>query len=361
MSYKNSALFLLIFVIKIFFISNAYSKAKDIPGLIKETLEEKPIAIATAVIENGEIKECYVNGVYNTKKNKSINSEKSLFHLSALSEQVTAIATLKLISEGKLSFNEKLTDIIPNLDNKLSSITIENLLLSESGIPDISLEKLSDSLGIIDDNTMLSFLKEGTNIKISQPGRIIINNDFNAFLLSRIIEKKSGVTFENYVEGMFKGLGLKYSCVRTDGGKVKNRIENYTKTPNGFEVDEYQNKLLFSGSRNIYMSINEYASLIAAFDKNEIFPQQFVDDCFRMRFKPGKAKFSGYGWHLVFNSKQQVAYKSGADMGSTNVILRSVRERITVVILSNQSGLFKTRMLAYEIMKLYSKIDFIPE
>jgi CubicO group peptidase (beta-lactamase class C family) len=75
----------------------------------------------------------------NTQKHVT---EYSIFHTASVSKIFTALAIMCLVEDQKLSLDDKLVTIIPELkyrDKRVEAVTIKTLLNHTSGFPDINL------------------------------------------------------------------------------------------------------------------------------------------------------------------------------------------------------------------------------
>ena len=66
------------------------------------------------------------------------------FRLASCSKQFTAMSIMLLVHDGKLRYEDKLTDLFPEFPDYGRNITVRNLLNDVSGLPDY--EDLMDSL-----------------------------------------------------------------------------------------------------------------------------------------------------------------------------------------------------------------------
>ncbi len=121
------------------------------------------------------------------------------------SKSITSLACGILISQNKLSLNDKLCDILPEIYNPVTkyiqrNITVENLLTMSTGIGFNETEVYSD---VFYDKAFalspLSFI----------PGTAFSYNSLNSYMLGRIIEKISGLKLSDFVDkNIFNPLGI---------------------------------------------------------------------------------------------------------------------------------------------------------
>jgi CubicO group peptidase (beta-lactamase class C family) len=69
------------------------------------------------------------------EETKQLLDENSVFELASVSKQFTAMGIVILKEKGKLSYDDKITKYIPELD-EYKNVSIRNLLHQTSGIPD---------------------------------------------------------------------------------------------------------------------------------------------------------------------------------------------------------------------------------
>ena len=116
----------------------------------------------------------------------------------------TATAILKLLQEGKLSLEDKVFGPesyfqaeIPRVSKNVGEITIRYLLDRTSYL---YLRELGTDKMI---NLKIAATK---NKKIIEPGKSTTENEFNYYVLGRVIEKVSGQTYQEYITDMTKEL-----------------------------------------------------------------------------------------------------------------------------------------------------------
>jgi len=149
---------------------------------------------------------------------KNINAdENTIFRLGSISKTFVALAILKLQEEGRLNLKDKIKDIIPEIkfnnpwEDKYP-VRIENLLEHTSGWQYWSMAELGS------DDPKPKALKEAldfypkTRTSLFVPGTRIMESNVGIAVAAYIVEKVSGLTFENYMGiNFFKPMGLESS------------------------------------------------------------------------------------------------------------------------------------------------------
>ena len=146
---------------------------------------------------------------------KNINAnENTIFRLGSISKTFVALAILKLQEEGRLNLKDKIKDIIPEIkfnntwEDKYP-IRIENLLEHTSGWKYWSMAELGS------DDPKPKTLKDAldfypkTRTSLFVPGTRIMESNVGIAVAAYIVEKVSGLTFENYMDiNFFKPMGF---------------------------------------------------------------------------------------------------------------------------------------------------------
>lgn len=176
------------------------SLVNQIDSIIIGKMNEYNIpGLAIGIVKEGNI--YYTNGfgVKNIDK-VDLVTDNSIFHTASVSKLLTAQAIVQLEKNSQLSLDDKLVKLIPELqfkDEEVRNITINSLLNHTSGIPDISNYHWSNN------NQANNSLKDyilGLNIKLdSDPLTEYQYSNLGYDILGYVVEKISGVTFEDYV------------------------------------------------------------------------------------------------------------------------------------------------------------------
>lgn len=130
----------------------------------------------------------------------------------------TAIGICKLVEEGRLSFDSKLSSILPHKFPLFdSSITVHHLLTHTSGVPDYFDEETMDDFADLWKERPMYLLKnlkdflpmfQNDSMKF-KPGERFHYNNAGYILLGLIIEEVTGRTFREYItEELFVKTGM---------------------------------------------------------------------------------------------------------------------------------------------------------
>src|SRR5437016_11759322 len=90
---------------------------------------------AVLVLENGRVILERAYGVSDLRSFQKIDAHTN-FRLASCTKQFTAMAIMLLVHDGKLRYDETLTELFPDFPPYGNSITVQNLLNHTSGLPD---------------------------------------------------------------------------------------------------------------------------------------------------------------------------------------------------------------------------------
>ncbi len=163
----------------------------------------------------------------------------TVFEAGSVSKQLTAAAVVLLSLEGRLSIDDNIRKWVPELPDYGDPITIRHLLAHQSGLRDYgNLFELSgwprgtraysmaDALTLLSQQRALNF----------RPGREYSYSNSNYVVAAIIIERVSGLSFQQYSErAIFAPLGMRHTRWRTDyTAVIAHRAIAFTPTDSGF-------------------------------------------------------------------------------------------------------------------------------
>jgi CubicO group peptidase (beta-lactamase class C family) len=161
---------------------------------------------------------------YNTKQQLDSNS---IFDCGSIAKEFTAAGILLLKDKGKLGYSDTLGKFFPQLP--YSGVTVRQLLTHTSGMPDgfDIIEHFFDHHKIASNNDLINLLATKKPALLFKPGEDLKYSGTGFNLLASIIEKVSGLTYNDYMsQYIFKPLGMAHTMVANFPRQSKN-IPNY--------------------------------------------------------------------------------------------------------------------------------------
>ncbi len=129
-----------------------------------------------------------------------LNNEDTRFHTGSVGKMITATAIAQLVEQGKLNFSDTLGTILKDYPNKeaASKITIHQLLTHTSGIADpFELGRRKPGVDYSTAEANLPLFAD-TPLRM-KPGDYHTYSNGNYAALALIVEKISGMSFEDYL------------------------------------------------------------------------------------------------------------------------------------------------------------------
>ena len=182
-------------------------------------------------------------------------TNETVFDIGSIAKQFTAAAILLLENQGKLSIKDPAYKYIDNLPRyKKGNPTIEQLLNQTSGIKEV------DPYLEICDIHWMDYIRQSmlvniiTNIEELHftPGEYFYYSNANYVLLASIVEKASGMSFEDYLQTtILEPLNMHHTILNVDVYRtIPNRAIGYTEDEGQF-YKTHQYGLYFAGDGQI--------------------------------------------------------------------------------------------------------------
>jgi len=161
------------------------------------------------------------------------------FEIGSVTKQFTGAAIMQLVDQGKLSLEDDMTKYI-SFDTKGRKVTVRQLLSHTSGIKGytelpffgkFAMEKHKrDTLLRIVEKEPFDF----------EPGEALIYNNTAFFILGLIIEKVSGLSYEEYVtKNLFEKAGMSNSYYASERTIMKTKAHGYEMGEKGLVLASY--------------------------------------------------------------------------------------------------------------------------
>ena len=287
------------------------------------------------------------------------------FRLASCSKQFTAMSIMLLVHDGKLRYDDKLTDVFPDFPAYGKAISIRNLLNHTSGLPDYedlmaAAEKRKGAAiwtptHQIQDAEVLDLLKQETAGKFA-PGTQWSYSNSGYVVLGLVVAKISGKPFAQFLrERIFASLGMRQTLAYEKGkGEISQRALGHSKDGKAWKETDQSSTSATRGDGGIYSSLEDLAKWDEALgqrtllSENEmrpaLIPVKLADSSRPMwpadSDRPaGTPVAYGFGWFLDPYHEHQRMWHYGDTMGFHSYILRFPADHLTVIILCNRTDL----------------------
>ncbi len=173
-----------------------------------------PGAVVT-VVKDGELLFTRGYGYADLETFKRVDVNRTLFRIGSVSKLFTWTAVMQLVEQGQLKLD---ADVNTYLDFAIPEtysqpVTLRHLMTHTPGFED---QALGAFVNDVDDLVPLGqYLAENIPARVYPPGEIAAYSNYGAALAGYIVERVSGMHFEQYVElYIFRPLGMQHSTFR---------------------------------------------------------------------------------------------------------------------------------------------------
>jgi len=209
--------------------SNRAALVKQLDSLAGSgVLENRAVGIAAAVVRGNDTLLLKGYGKADVEWNVPMPAD-AVFEIGSVTKQFTAVAILQLRDEGKLSLDDDMKKWFPDFDTRGNKLTLRRLLDHTSGIK--GLTEMPEFGNLV---TNSRFPRDSAYALIKRypfefpTGEAEIYNNSAFWLLGIVVEKASGMTYEDYVEKkLFEPLGMKRSSYCNASENVERRAHGY--------------------------------------------------------------------------------------------------------------------------------------
>jgi len=196
------------------------------------------------------------------------------FRLASCTKQFTAMAIMLLVHDGKLRYEENLTEVFPKFPAYGKAISIRNLLNHTSGLQDYeTLMEQEERRGgrhwteenQIQDAEVLTLLEKQSST-LFPPGTKWAYSNSGYVLLGSIVAKVSGKSFGEFLhDRIFSPLKMDQTLTYEKGkNEVANRAFGHTKEANGWKQTDQSSTSATLGDGGVYSSLRDLAKWDAA-------------------------------------------------------------------------------------------------
>jgi CubicO group peptidase (beta-lactamase class C family) len=287
------------------------------------------------------------------------------FRLASFTKQFTAMAIMLLVHDGKLRYDETLTEIFPDFPAYGKTITVRNLLNHTSGLPDYedlmdAVEKVKGPTWTpekqIQDHEVLELLKKEKDGKFAAGTSWSYSNS-GYVTLGLIVATVSGKSYGEFLHQIiFSSLKMNHTVVFQKGkNAVANRAFGHTKEKDAFKETDQSSTSATLGDGGIYSNLEDLAKWDDALQNHTLlsekefqpaitpakladgsdsrWPKEPNDD----NLHPELPVSYGFGWFLDPYQGHQRMWHTGSTVGFYSMIERFMGEHLSVIILSNRT------------------------
>lgn len=274
------------------------------------------------------------------------------FRLASVTKQFTAAAVMLLVRDGKLRYEDRLTDVFPDFPAYGRVVTIRHLLNHTSGLPDYEdlmppadpsrpMEEIQ-----IADAGVLDLLKKkaaggfpaGTRWAYSNSGYVV---------LGLVVAEVSGRPFPEFLrDRIFLPLGMTDTLAYVRGGsEVRRRAYGHTKDAGGWRETDQSPTSATLGDGGVYSSLEDLAKWDDALRLHTLLSESEMRAALEPVSVPGGSPVGpdgapaayGFGWFVDPWKGRPRMWHYGETVGFRTAVQRFTQDGLTVVVLANRA------------------------
>jgi len=333
---KQTLLAVLTLSISTIAFSQQTNQSKLIDTYVKEAIKNNKIpGLALGVVKDGKIIFEQYYGTENLEDLKKV-SPSSMFRIYSTSKLMTNVGVFQLVEQGKLSLEDSVSKYIDNLPKDWQNVKVKNLLTHSSGMPDfIAFNDIlpEDSSA----KTVARLSKEKMDFTTGNEFRY---NQTNYMLLSMIIEKITGQSFESFIlNDQFSDVKNQVVYSSNALEKIPNRIikYNYNSEAKKYEKStDVEGKKAYPGN-GLAITLPAFIKWSNHLVKNDLLNQKTKNMMWQPFDYGNKKDVFAYGWEINKTNNIPSYGFSGGNVSAYRVFPQS---NIAIIMLSNGYNFF---------------------
>jgi CubicO group peptidase (beta-lactamase class C family) len=332
--------------------------SKQIDSLAERSLRifEVP-GLAIGIVKDGKLIYSKGFGVRSMKTGRPVNGS-TLFGIASNTKAFTAAALGLLVDEGKLKWNDKVTQYIPDFQMYepyvTREMTVQDLLCHRSGIGtgvgDLMHDPDSTDFTVNDIIHNLRYLKPDYSF------RSTFAYDNNLYLVAgEVIARISGMRWEDFVEQrLLQPLGMANSAASYEGCRgATNIIDPHNRVRDSMRVVTRYTSTKDDAAGGIYSNIEDLSKWVAMLlndgqcGDRQVLSAATVQQLWSPQTiipvkKPGigNTHFAAYGlgWFIININQYKQILHTGEDVGMVSEISMIPELKLGIIVLTNNES-----------------------
>lgn len=293
-----------------------------------------------AVIKNGKTVWSEGFGVANIESNSPVSPE-TKFGIGSISKSLTMVLALRLAEEGLLDLDAPIEKYLPDFPHKNQGLTIRLIGSHLSGYADsfdndnFYNTKRYDTT----EQVLKEFYRESL---VAKPREKSIYGTTTFTLIAGVIEK---VTKRNFVAAMndfvLKPLQLKNILPNDKRQIIPNRTAFYVKDNEGKTVNgEFVDPSFKLAGAGFLATAEDLAKFGAALMDEGFLKRKSLDELFKLaETSTGEKTPFALGFRVIKTTDgKEIIYQPGGGVGVSSVLFIDRQNKISIAILTNQTG-----------------------
>jgi CubicO group peptidase (beta-lactamase class C family) len=267
-------------------------------------------------------------------------SEWTNYRLASLSKQFTATAIMLLARDGRLRYDDRVADLLPELPAHARDVRIRHLLTHTSGLQAYE-DFVPDTQSVqVKDRDVLALLRNADSLYFP-PGSAYRYSNTGYALLALIVERVSGQPYARFLhDRIFAPVGMTATVAYEAGvSNVSNRALGYALRGTEVRERDQSSTSAVLGDGGIYSSLHDLAAWDRALDAHSLLTESEQRLAWTSTtLTDGTTTRYGFGWFVDRENGLLKVSHHGETSGFTNFMLKFPDRRLTVIVLTNRRG-----------------------
>jgi CubicO group peptidase (beta-lactamase class C family) len=283
------------------------------------------------------------------------------FRLASFTKQFTAMAVMLLVHDGKLRYDQALTEIFPDFPPYARAVTVRHLLTHTSGLPDyedaMDAHEWTPEHQIQDEDVLTLLQRQATPQFAAGTSWAYSNSAY--VLLGLVVARVSGETFGQFLEDrIFRPLHMTNTLAYRKGrNSVPHRAYGHSRKEGAYVETDQSSTSATLGDGGVYSNLTDLARWDAAMQNHTLLSNAEMSNALTPvklgdggqtnwpstpggdNLNPGKPVAYGFGWFLDPYHGHARMWHTGSTQGFRTVIERFPTEKLTVIVLCNRTDL----------------------
>ncbi len=291
--------------------------SNQIDSLMKKSFERGLFNGNVLVTKKGKIIYQKSFGFTDETKQKLLN-KKSIFNIGSIAKEFNAVSIMMLVERGQLNLDDPISKFNLGLPKWSEKVTTRHLINYASGIP-----RIENKLIVPKNDEEAWKILNKTDTLLFEPGKGYRYDNGNVFLQRRIIEKVSGISYQEFVtKNIIKPLKMENSVFDPQFG-YKNRTSCY-------DMDNVRCPELEFFSGWLWVDINDLYKWIDAMNTNRLISKESFQTLLNNPY--AKDEGGSLGSYL---DKEELQRHNGISYKFESIYLNDFKNNITIILVSN--------------------------
>lgn len=342
----------LLILLATFLFQEVFGQTDSIDVFIQKQMEKNKIpGLQLAIIRNGKIVKTGNYGYANLQDSIPV-SNKTVFTINSITKAFVGVAIVQLMEEGKLKLESPISEYLNGLPESWRAVTVSQLLSHTSGLPDIVDEEEAVMIAGDPDQAWEKVIKMPNDFI---PGEKFSYNQTNYLLLGLIINKVSGMSFQDFITkrqlekvGMPKTITSGFGATKTI---VANAASSYQFSRGKLNNMFFSFPSFLQTAAGMSATAKEMADWVIALQNQQLFKEPLS---LAVLWKPAilnngatggfSSLLNGYaaGWPVIKRAEHPAVAPVG---GNRSAVFVYPNDDLSIVVLTNLSGAFPDKFI----------------